>query len=131
MGGGLVGGADLAFYAGRYMDSCDWKPFLKAAFERNPVSVEFFREQELQTVYRELNQWPDESIYDGNRLALPDEVVNFRRGDGMEKALTLMNIAKSRHMEVSLEQHAGMVAIRQEKIRFDFPTGKNLIMKLD
>jgi len=123
--------ADLAFYAGRYMDSCDWKPFLKAAFERNPVSVEFFREQELQTVYRELNQWPDESIYDGNRLALPDEVVNFRRGDGMEKALTLMNIAKSRHMEVSLEQHAGMVAIRQEKIRFDFPTGKNLIMKLD
>jgi hypothetical protein len=28
--------ADLAFYAGRFMDSCDWKPFFKAAFERNP-----------------------------------------------------------------------------------------------
>ena len=32
---------------------------------------------------------PDESIYDGKRLALPDEVWNFRRGDGIEKALLL------------------------------------------
>ncbi len=32
---------------------------------------------------------PDQSIYDDQRLALPDEVWNFRRGDGIEKALLL------------------------------------------
>jgi hypothetical protein len=32
---------------------------------------------------------PDESIYDSNRMALPDEVWNFRRGDGIEKAFLL------------------------------------------
>jgi hypothetical protein len=127
----LAGIADLAFYAGRYMDSCDWKPFLKAVFERNPVSVAFFRDQELQTVYSELNKWPGESIYDGNRLALPDEVVNFWRGDGIEKALTLANIARSRHLEFSLEQHPGMVSIRQGDIRFDFPTGKRLNIQIE
>ena len=35
-------------------------------------------------------QLPNESIYDGPaRLAQPDEVWNFRRGDGLERALTV------------------------------------------
>jgi hypothetical protein len=86
---------DLAFYAGRFMDSCDWRPFLKAAFERNPVSIDYFREKDIEQIYQELLSWPDQSIYEGNRLALPDEVVNFRRGDGIEKAITLVNCIKS------------------------------------
>ncbi|TSA28072.1 MAG: hypothetical protein D4R67_04705 [Bacteroidetes bacterium] len=86
----------LAFYAGRFMDYCDWTPFLKAALERNPVSVSYFRESDLQEVFAQMSAWPDESIYEGNRLALPDEVVNFGRGDGIEKAITLSNVIKAR-----------------------------------
>ncbi|MEI7500803.1 MAG: hypothetical protein WCK84_10190 [Bacteroidota bacterium] len=120
--------ADLAFYAGRYMDSCDWKPFFKAAFERNPVSIEQFCDLDLIDIYNQLLAWPNESIYDGNRLALPDEVVNFRRGDGIEKALTLVNVAKARHIEVLWEQRADKVTIRLGKIRFDFSTLKKLVI---
>jgi hypothetical protein len=122
--------ADLAFYAGRYMDSCDWKPFCKAAFERNPVSIEQFHDLDLQGVYDLLQSWPNESIYEGNRLALPDEVVNFQRGDGIEKAITLVNIAKARHLDVTLEQHAAAISIRQGKVRFDFTTMKKIQVDL-
>ncbi len=122
--------ADLAFYAGRYMDSCDWEPFFKAAFERNPVTVEQFRGMDLQAVYDQLQSWPNESIYDGNRLALPDEVVNFKRGDGIEKALTLVNIAKSRHAEVSVEQSGDLISVRQGRLTFDFTTVKKLKVNL-
>jgi hypothetical protein len=122
--------ADLAFYAGRYMDSCDWKPFFKAAFERNPVSIEQFRDMDLAAVYNQLQSWPNESIYDGNRLALPDEVVNFQRGDGIEKAITLVNVARAHHMEVSWEQHAETISIRQGKVRFGFTTVKKIEVHL-
>ena len=45
---------------------------------------------------------PDESIYDGNRLALPDEVWNFRRGDGIEKAFLLADFIIQKNPEASL-----------------------------
>ena len=38
---------------------------------------------------------PDESIYDEEgRLAQPDEVWNYSRGDGVEKAVLLANILR-------------------------------------
>jgi hypothetical protein len=120
--------ADLAFYAGRYMDSCDWEPFFKAAFERNPVAVDRFRELEMKDVFEELQSWPNESIYDGNRLALPDEVVNFRRGDGLEKAITFVNVAKARRIGISWEQTPGLVHIRYEKQHHSFTTMKNVVV---
>jgi len=43
----------------------------------------------VNEVYEILENLPDESIYDSMRLALPDEVWNFKRGDGIEKALLL------------------------------------------
>ena len=118
--------ADMAFYAGRFMDSCDWKPFFKAAFERNPVSIELFRDMDLTAVAIRLREWPNESIYDGNRLALPDEVVNFQRGDGIEMAITLANIARSRHMAVTVEQRPGHILVRAAGQKFEFPTTKIL-----
>ena len=118
--------ADLAFYAGRYMDSCNWEPFLKAAFERNPVSIEYFRKSEMEEVYRQLNSWTNESIYDGNRLALPDEVVNFGRGDGIEKAITLINICISRHHEFRVDQHEESIMINTDSQRYNFRTVKKL-----
>jgi len=36
------------------------------------------------------------SIYDGKRLAQPDEVANYRTGDGLEKAFLLANIIRQR-----------------------------------
>jgi hypothetical protein len=95
--------ADLAFHAGRYLDQCDWKPFLKALFERNPVSLAFFDKKGTDEVYLALKEISDDSIYEGNRLALPDEVINYQRGDGIEKALTLAHV---------MRHHDKMVPIR-------------------
>jgi len=120
--------ADLAFYTGRFMDSCDWKPFYKAAFERNPVSIGFFREMDFDMIYQQLQSWPNESIYEGNRLALPDEVVNYKRGDGLEKAITLINIARSRQMEYTIGQHTQRIVFKSGNLQFVFHSSKNLKM---
>lgn len=120
--------ADLAFYAGRFMDSCDWKPFFKAAFERNPVSVGFFREMDLQAIFSNMQSWPSDSIYDGNRLALPDEVVNFQRGDGIEKAITLANVARSRHLQVTFRQNGQLLTVQAGTEKFEFSSSKKLVV---
>jgi hypothetical protein len=119
--------ADLAFYAGRHMDSCDWAPFLKAAFERNPVSIDQFREDELPLVFEKLNTLPGESIYSGNRLAQPDEVVNFSRGDGIEKAICLANVIASRNKgaEIILEFHSSTATVKWLHQKFSFHSLKS------
>jgi hypothetical protein len=118
--------ADLAFYAGRHMGSCEWKPFLKAAYERNPVSVNYFGEMKIDEVYEVLSGWPDESIYEGNSLAMPDEVVNFQRGEGIEKAITFINIAKSRHLGIVMEQSENKIMLKIDHRKFEFPFTKKL-----
>ena len=120
--------ADLAFYTGRYMDSCNWEPFLKAAFERNPVSIDYFREMNIDSIYQELISWSEESIYSDNRLALPDEVVNFKRGDGIEKAITLLNILKVRNKSANptIESLQQEVIIKTDEKKFVFQTNKSL-----
>ncbi len=68
------------------------------------------------------------SIYDEKRLALPDEVWNFKRGDGIEKALLLSDfimhsdgkgsiIIKIEGNEVILTNNGG---------RFQFISNKNM-----
>ena len=94
--------ADLAFYAYRDMESCDWQPFIKAALERSPVSIEMCRDRSLDEIYARLREMPDESIYDGKRLAQPDEVANYQRGDGIEKAFTLANVIRHRDPQTTL-----------------------------
>jgi hypothetical protein len=118
--------ADLAFYAGRQMDSCDWQPFLKAAFERSPVSIEYFRDMDIDAVYHHLQSWPDDSIYSENRLSQPDEVVNFKRGDGIEKAITLANVIRHRHSGTKGELHirAGEALLSFDQFKFRFVTAK-------
>ena len=118
---------DLAFYAGRYMDMCEWEPFLKAAFERNPVSVAYFKDCDLPTADCRLKEWPNESIYEGNRLALPDEVVNYRRGDGIEKALVMLNLAGLRNKgnKIHFTVNGSQVSIRLGRESFHFETNKS------
>lgn len=118
--------ADLAFYSARFMDSCDWKPFLEAAFKRNPVSVQFFQDADPLTVFNQLSGWSNTSIYDGNRLALPDEVVNFKSGDGLEKAITFLNVIQSRYAEYTLENVKDKLVVSMEGQKFEFPMMKVL-----
>jgi hypothetical protein len=88
--------ADLAFYAYRDMQSCDWRPFIKAAVERNPVSVQMAGSMSIQNIYRWLKQMNSGSIYDDKRLAQPDELANYGTGDGLEKAFLLTNVIRQR-----------------------------------
>jgi hypothetical protein len=91
--------ADLAFYAYRDMNRCDWAPFLKAAFERNPVTTQANKELDQDALIEVFQSLENDSIYDGPRLAQPDEVWNFQRGDGAEKAVALASVLKNRHPE--------------------------------
>ena len=95
--------ADLAFYALRDLSRTDWTPFLKAAVERNPVCIAGATDLTDDSLIQILKNMPDESIYDGPRLAQPDEVWNYRTGDGIEKAFLLANVWQKRHPEEKIE----------------------------
>jgi hypothetical protein len=95
--------ADLAFYAYRDMQTCEWTPFVKAAIERNPVSLELTDSMSIEQAYNWLEQMPDNSIYDAKRLAQPDEVANYNTGDGLEKAFLLANVIRKKMPEQDIE----------------------------
>ena len=95
--------ADLAFYSYRDMESCNWLPFVKAAVERNPVSIQMVKAMSIKEIYAWLEQMKDDSIYDGRRLAQPDEVANYKTGDGLEKAFLLANVIRERNPEQDVE----------------------------
>jgi hypothetical protein len=94
--------ADLAFYAYRDMESCDWRPFVKGAVERSPVSLDKTKSMSVDEVCEWLNRMDSVSIYDENRLAQPDELANYGTGDGLEKAFLLANVLRHRNPELSL-----------------------------
>jgi len=119
--------ADLAFYAYRDIGSCNWEPFVKAAMERNPVSIETTKDMSIDEVYSWLAGMPAESIYDGGRLAQPDEVANYATGDGLEKALLLADVIHNRE-----PQHDINFAVKKDSVLLDngrqykFESGKGL-----
>jgi hypothetical protein len=120
--------AQLALYVYRDMDLIDWRPFVKAAIERNPVSFIDLNEKTNYEVYSVLKEMPIESIYDGNRLALPDEVWNFKRGDGIEKAFLLATFLlhndKLATVEVKIDKNDVLVSSGGHE--FHFVSYKNL-----
>ncbi len=119
--------ADLAFYAFRDMLKCRWEPFIKAAMERNPVSLEKTASMSVGEAHNWLQRMPNQSIYEGPRLAQPDEVSNYGRGDGIEKALLLANVIRSRQTEQRLRitvDYNSVVLLSQEgQYRFDSEKG--------
>jgi hypothetical protein len=119
---------DLAFYAHRQVDEKGWDFYLKACLERNPVSVQAFSEKSLEQVYQELNDYANTSIYDEDSLATPDEVVNFKRGDGIEKAVCLLNVLRARQPKEkhSLNQEKAEVIVETGNAVFRFPTAKQV-----
>jgi len=108
--------ADLAFYASRDLSATEWAPFLKAGFERNPVIIEATKDLSDDELVGRMQSMANESIYDGTRAAQPDEVWNFQRGDGLERAIALANVWKSRHPRGALELASD---------------GKDVVLKLD
>jgi hypothetical protein len=94
--------ADLAFYALRDFSRIEWEPFIKAALERNPVSITKYQDLGEDEVISILESMPNVSIYDGPRMAQPDEVCNYQRGDGLEKAICLANILKYKNSALSI-----------------------------
>lgn len=120
--------ADLAFMAYRDMTRAPWKPFLKAAMERNPVSINGSADLSVDRVAKKLWTMDNTSIYEGPRPAQPDEVWNFGRGDGLEKALCLMNIMKARAPEdaIVLEGDGKTVCVRGLAGEYRFDRSKEI-----
>lgn len=120
--------AMLALYVYREMEKTDWLPFIKAALERNPVCFADLINKSSSEVAAILNSMPDESIYDGKRLALPDEVWNFRRGDGIEKALLLADYLHytDKSVKIIIEIDHKKVIIYSGSDKFHFTSQKNL-----
>ncbi len=95
--------ADLAFLAFRDIKGKAYlRAFMKAALERNPVTIVGAEGMEIAEAFNYLDNLSKESIYSDNRLAQPDEVWNFSTGDGLEKGIALLDIARSRGLELSL-----------------------------
>ncbi|MBN1152846.1 MAG: hypothetical protein JXA58_06510, partial [Dehalococcoidia bacterium] len=121
--------ADLAFYAYRDLNRTEPWPFLLAALERNPVSIHGARDMSDAEVIGHVTELPDESIYDEKgRLAQPDEVWNYGRGDGVEKAILLANLLRERRpgtrLELAVEPERAHLSIDGEV--FAFASAKGL-----
>jgi hypothetical protein len=123
---------DLAFYAYRDMQSCDWRPFVKAAVERNPVSIEAVQYMSIEELYNWLGGIDNVSIYDGQRLAQPDEVANYNRGDGLEKAFLMANVIhrRSRKLDIAITAEDGDVVLLADR-EYRFVSAKGFAGQID
>jgi len=119
--------ADLAFYTYRDMENCDWSAFITAAFGRNPVSLAMTDSMSIEQARQWLEDMAEASIYDGQRLAQPDEVANYKTGDGIEKAFLLGNVIRRRYpdrnIEISIDKTDVMLC---DGDKYHFKSKKNL-----
>ncbi|MEG1762519.1 MAG: hypothetical protein RRY15_05335 [Bacteroidales bacterium] len=124
----------LALHAYRMMDKISWIPYLKSALERNPVSLEALKENSIVEIYKIILSLSKNSIYDGVRLSQPDEVWNFQRGDGIEKAILLLNILihkqEGKTAYVLTIQNKEVQLIVDEEKMYVFETQKNIEKKV-
>jgi hypothetical protein len=125
----------LTLYVYRDMEHIDWKPFIKAAVERNPVCFADLAEKDENLLYQILSDMPNESIYDNKRLALPDEVWNFRRGDGIEKALLMANFIlhndNKQLIKITINDNQATLENREKSFVFDSLKGINKVIEVE
>jgi hypothetical protein len=86
-----------------------------------------------------LNEMPNNSIYDGDRpdstgsprVAQPDEVANYKTGDGIEKAFTLANIIRSRNnsKEITIKIDNDKVVVEADG-KFEFVSAKRFVKNI-
>ncbi|MGI5914022.1 MAG: hypothetical protein ACOX5K_04765 [Bacteroidales bacterium] len=124
--------AYLTVHVFRQMDQTEWVPFIKAAMERNPICFEEKKREDISILYDILIKIGNSSIYDGNRMAQPDEVWNFRSGDGTEKAILLANFIRNKNNDAGIE-----IIIDNENVeliylnkRYRFGSSKTLRKKI-
>ncbi len=122
----------LSLYAYRDMTATDWRPFVKAAIERNPVCHAALEGKSAEEIYSIINALTNVSIYDSGRMAQPDEVWNFGRGDGAEKAFLMADaiIHNDRAAEVDLVLAGEIVTIWYAGKEFNFISSKGNISKI-
>ncbi|MDZ7836520.1 MAG: hypothetical protein U5N58_00515 [Actinomycetota bacterium] len=120
--------ADLAFYAYRDFSRTEWEPYVRAALKRNPVSVSACNNLSDDEIIQKLEEMPYESIYPGPRLAQPDEVWNYQRGDGVEKALLLANVLinKNSDRDINIRVDKDKVVISLDGSIITWPSGKGI-----
>ncbi|MDD4869277.1 MAG: hypothetical protein PHR77_01860 [Kiritimatiellae bacterium] len=121
--------ADMAFYAYRDLNRTETEPFIMAAVCRNPVCIDGARNLDTKALLEKISNMPDESIYDeSGRLAQPDEVWNYGRGDGFEKAILLANILRSRlpKSEIHLDITPDKIVLACDSSHYEFRSTKGL-----
>ena len=118
----------LTMYIYRQMDKINWLPFIKAAIERNPVCFNDLGGKSIEEVYNILSDMDNYSIYDNNRLSMPDEVWNFKRGDGIEKAILLADfiVKKDNSASFSIEIRNEDVVLSFNDKDYHFTSSKSL-----
>jgi hypothetical protein len=123
----------LTLYAYRQMDRIDWLPFIKAALERNPVCLTDLSGKDIDTVAEMISSMPNESIYDMKRLALPDEVWNFGRGDGAEKAFLMADyiMMTNRKAHIIVDIKPRNVKVIFDKHKYNFVSEKGLQKRIE
>ncbi len=121
--------ADMTFYAYRDLNRTEAEPFVKAAMERNPVSVGMAAGLCDGGLVETVQGLAEESIYDGSgRLAQPDEVWNYHRGDGLEKALLLANLWAARKPDdaITLMVEPTRAVLKAGRKEWSFASGKGV-----
>ena len=123
----------LSLYVYRDMENIDWRPFVKAALERNPVSLEGLKGKTVDEAYHLIFDLSNDSIYDGQRLAQPDEVWNFGHGDGVEKALLLANFLHNemKYNNIHLTIDQTKVILNSDNDYYQFHSRKRIIRQLN
>lgn len=107
--------ARMAFYAYRDLGRTEALPFLYAALRRSPVALEAARELGWEAFAKSVQSLPGTSIYEGEtRLAQPDEVWNYRRGDGLERIILLAMAWRELHAQpdLTLSIASGMAVLQ-------------------
>lgn len=120
--------ADLAFYAARDLTRTPVEPFLKAALERNPVCIQGLTGLDNDALIDAIDRLDNDSIYDESRMAQPDEVWNFKTGDGAEKAVLLYALLRHRHpgSVVSLEVRPDRAEVLFDDRTITWPSSKGV-----
>ena len=81
----------------------------------------------VEQAYKWLEQMENISIYDGKRLAQPDEVANYNTGDGLEKAFLLANIIRKKSSEQNIKINVdNNDVIIKAKNQYRFASSKGL-----
>jgi hypothetical protein len=114
------------------MDHIDWEPYLKASCERNNISFKEVYNLDLPEIFSKLELFENISIYDGLRLATPDEVWNFNRGDGIERAILFASVISNRKPEnrIQIEIIYPEVLLKTEGITYNFITKKRFELQI-